>query len=415
MKSKILLFTYCLTISAVFHVSSFPDKRFKRSTTTKITKEDIEELQEIKDPRERFRVLKEYGVNAIKELLTDSFPEEMIEKFNELGEFEDIFGNEYNDAQSLAKFQEKGVGTVAKIIQISQLMLKQIDAELEKSENSMRVLRQSTYTIDLQTFNATTKFFEKFNIAQLDLIDARKELTKLAADTIHLCRAMETNIEYWDEKHAAILIKDDFAQLERLVETSIEKLNNAEKKYSHLIETWTKIDDDIGTFILQLKKAEKMNKAQYQELMDNLETGRETWSGWSVFLDIISFGIAGNRARIAKVNARINAQLSEVKRDLALMKNTIEVAMKNLNHLDEISGAAVILITFEQNQVLVWQSAAENIQRQIEDYTIDQLRVVKSFRKQFKDNLIALREAAEAFQNATKKYDPLAEVANILQ
>ena len=99
--------------------------------------------------------------------------------------------------------------------------LKQIDAELEKSENSMRVLRQSTYTIDLQTFNATTKFFEKFNIAQLDLIDARKELTKLAADTIHLCRAMETNIEYWDEKHAAILIKDDFAQLERLVEARI--------------------------------------------------------------------------------------------------------------------------------------------------------------------------------------------------
>ena len=154
-----------------------------------------------------------------------------------------MFDSESSREEIVKKLQEQGAGVAEKIIRVTQKALTEIDILLEESETAMRNLRLSSQTLDLQEFNVTRDFFARFNVAQVNLLDARKELMELASETVNLCEKIEIGIANWQDEYEDILLKNQFKQLRRLLEVTRTKLDSAKTKYASLIETWIKIDE----------------------------------------------------------------------------------------------------------------------------------------------------------------------------
>merc|ERR1712054_695388 len=160
---------------------------------------------------------------------------------------------------------------VAKIIKMSQKTLAEVDKLIEESDSAMKKLRYSFKNIDLQDQNFTRTIFTRFNAAQLDLLDARRELVSLASETIQKCKKIEIGINNWKEKYAAVVYKSQFKELKRLVEKTKSTIKIAKEKYDSLRKNWVKIDEDIETFKQKVDRARDRNSAEYKRMISKLE------------------------------------------------------------------------------------------------------------------------------------------------
>merc|ERR1711976_1147795 len=306
----------------------------------------------------------------------------------------------------LQLLKKKGVEVVAKIIKMSQKTLAEVDKLIEESDSAMKNLRYSFRNIDLKEQNFTRTIFTRFNDAQLDLLDARRELVSLASETIRKCKKIENGINYWKEKYAARLYKSQFKELKRLVEKTKSTIKIAREKYDSLKKNWVKIDEDIETFQQKVDRALDRNSAEYKYMISKLEDDKydiDSWQIGAVFLDIFGcFGFCSTLVVNQKkeANRKIEAKIKEYEDEMGKMSNKIKDAYKTIQRLDLTSGTAITLLTLEENLVILWETAANGMEDTIEDLseaTLEQVKDADFIKVQFATSVADLKSAAENF------------------
>jgi tRNA threonylcarbamoyladenosine modification (KEOPS) complex Pcc1 subunit len=308
--------------------------------------------------------------------------------------------------RKLQLLKKSGVEVVAKIIKMNQNTLAEVDKLIEESDSAMKKLRYSFKNIDLQDQNFTRTIFTRFNAAQLDLLDARRELVSLASETIQKCKKIELRINNWEEKYAARLYKSQFKELKRLVEKTKSTIKIAREKYDSLRKNWVKIDEDIETFKQKVDRALDRNSAEYKRMISKLEEDKPDVGAWqigAVFLDIFGcFGFCSTLVVDQKKEAsrKIDAQIKEYEDEMGKMSNKVKEAYKTIQRLDSTSGTAINLLTLEENLVILWETAAIGMEDTIEDLseaTLEEVKDANFFKVQFAESVADLRSAAENF------------------
>jgi len=308
--------------------------------------------------------------------------------------------------RKLQLLKKNGVEVVAKIIKMSQKTLAEVDKLIEESDSAMKKLRYSFKNIDLQDQNFTRTIFTRFNAAQLDLLDARRELVILASETIQKCKKIEIGINTWKEKYAARLYKSQFKELKRLVEKTKSTIKIAREKYDSLKKNWVKIDEDIETFQQKVDRALDKNSNEYKHMISKLEKDKHDIGAWrigAVFLDI--FGCFGACSTLVvnqkiKANEEIEAKIKEYEDEMGKMSNKIKDAYKTIQRLDRTSGTAINSLTLEENLVIVWETKAKGLEETIDDLsgaTLEEVKDADFFKVIFAESVADLRIAAENF------------------
>jgi len=303
----------------------------------------------------------------------------------------------------LQLLKKKGVEVVAKIIKMSQKTLAEVDKLIEESDSAMKNLRYSFRNIDLKEQNFTRTIFTRFNDAQLDLLDARRELVSLASETIQKCKKIENGINYWKEKYAARLYKSQFKELKRLVEKTKSTIKIAREKYDSLRKNWVKIDEDIETFQQQVDRALDRNSDEYKNMISKLKGDKynvKSWKIGNVFLNILCLGFCDIVSDKKKANEEIEAKIKEYEDEMGKMSNKVKDAYKTIQRLDLTSGTAINLLTIEENLVILWETAAKGMEETIDDLseaTLEEIKDADFFKVIFATSVADLKSAAENF------------------
>jgi len=322
-----------------------------------------------------------------------------------IDDIQDMFDTESSREEIVKKLQEQGAGVAEKIIRVTQKALTEIDTLLEESETAMRNLRLSSQTLDLQEFNVTRDFFARFNVAQVNLLDARKELMELASETVNLCEKIEIGIDNWQDEYEDILLKNQFKQLRRLLEVTRTKLDSAKTKYASLIKTWVQIDEDIDVFNLKLSNALRTSTEDFERSVEKLRVasyGTATAVTVSmVIADIFGcFGFCSGLVTTttwATTAATIETQISEFKEEMKQMTDQLENAKARIKNLNNKSDLAVDILTDEMNLIINWEASAENLQNIMNDFTYEQIKRIVAFQKIFGASITKLKTAAQNF------------------
>ena len=141
-------------------------------------------------------------------------------------------------------FEKIGVEQVKGVIESSKKNVADVDAILKKADAALSSLKASTKSLDLEQFNFTKNFISEFNTARLNLFSARSDLVELSTTTVLLCENILIGIRDWQDEYSEALLKNQFVQLKRLIETSKTTLEKAKgqliSKCLFVVIVWTK-------------------------------------------------------------------------------------------------------------------------------------------------------------------------------
>merc|ERR1712038_875189 len=365
-KINLLPLAYFLAIFTIFHAASLP----------------------LTDTRS-------YGA-AIQNL--NSIPIELptVEEIEEIMALND-------PAKKMNRIQKYGVDTVKNLMDFSQSTVKEVDALLKQSEVALIRLKAESATLNLEEFDFTKNFITKFNEAKLNLLEARRELVSLASETVLLCDNIEIGIRDWQDKYASALLKNQFNQLERLIDETKTKLSFAREKYAALIDTWLTIDEDIAVFKLKINKATDTSSEEYEAWTTKVRaayiSGASAVTVGMVIADIfgclgICSGVVSTitwGSTITSAEMAISNYGSEIER----VETQVDNAIERLGKLDLTTKDAVKLINNEMNLVITWQAAAKNVENTMND-----------FQNIFANSIGKLKTAAQNFHDFASSTRP---------
>ena len=109
--------------------------------------------------------------------------------------------------------------------------------------------------MDLERLDFIDKFFSGLRTPRLNLFSARNDLLEFSIETKHSCKNILIVIKDLQDGHLEVLLKQEFAQLKRLVETSKITLEKAKSRYETLITAWINVSSDIDQFKTKIEQA----------------------------------------------------------------------------------------------------------------------------------------------------------------
>lgn len=237
-KSNIILLTFCLAISTIFQAACFP----------------AFEYEDIVVPTSSF----EYS-----EEVTSPGPLPTIEDIEEIMTLDD-------EGEKMKRLQKYGVEQAEHLLKFAQKTVSEVDDLVKQLEIAITKLKVESKDLDLEKLKFTNDFISKFSEAKIDLLSARRDLVTLASETVLLCDNIEIVIKDWQDEHAAILLKTQFKDLRRLIETTKKRLSFAREKYAALIHTFLTMNEDIAIFKVKLDKMSDTNSAEYKRWSSNI-------------------------------------------------------------------------------------------------------------------------------------------------
>ena len=167
-------------------------------------------------------------------------------------------------------FEKIGVEHVKQVIESSKNNVADVDKILKQADAALSSLKASSESLDLEQFNFTKNFISEFNTARLNLFSARSDLVELSTTTVLLCENILIGIRDWQDEHSEALLKNQFVQLKRLIETSKTTLEKAKGKYETLIAAWINMSADIEQFKTKINQALRKGTDENERWQSNL-------------------------------------------------------------------------------------------------------------------------------------------------
>jgi len=310
-----------------------------------------------------------------------------------------------NPGEKMKFMQKYGVDTVKHLMEFAQNTVDEVDELVKQSEIAIKRLREESKDLDLEKLKFTKNYITKYNEAKKNLLEARRDLVSLASETVLFCENIEIGIRDWQDEHSAALLKSQFTQLERLIETTKTRLTAAKEKYTALINTWLTMDEDIALFKLKLNRMSDTNSDEYKKWVTAIRasyiSGASAVTVGMVIADIFGcMGICSATATTitwASVAASAESAIAKYKAEIEGLESQVNKAISQLGKLDKTTKEATNLMTKEMNLVIRWQAAANNVDKTINDFTFEQIQIIKAFQSIFANSIARLKEAAQGY------------------
>jgi len=311
--------------------------------------------------------------------------------------------------------------------------MKRVEAKEKISNNAIRDLKAETDSLDLEQFEPTKIFVEKFFDAKLHLLNIKRDLVSHASKIILLCKNIEINIESWQDDYAAILLKNQFKQLTRMIVESKTMLESTTEKFDSLIIK--DIIKGMDKFKQTIDKALNKKSVEYnrwtKSIKDFFPKGAsmnplEWFSSPEPITVTVTLGMiigdvskcSGQCKGVFKTSTWVNsARTAEIaikkyEERLKHFKNQIEIGINNLKELDEETSNALEKTNQKKNVVSTLSDSAENIKTVIMDLNPAQMKKVLTVKDLFKDSISDLKTAAQEFYNSARPEKPLQKTTN---
>jgi len=339
-----------------------------------------------------------------------------------------------DDEDEIIRIQKHGVDAVKQLLAFIRKTMNSVEAKEKISNNAIRDLKAETDSLDLEQFEPTKTFVEKFFDTKLNLLNIKRDLVSHASKIILLCKNIEINIESWQDDYAAILLKNQFKQLTRMIVESKTMLESTSEKFDPLIikDIIKGMDEFKQTIENALSKKSVEYKRWTKSIKDffpngvNIMNPSEWFSNSEPITVTVTLGkIIGdiskcsgkcrgvfetstwvNRARTAEM------AIKKYKERLNHFKNKIEIGINDLKELDEEISNALEQTNQKIKVVNTLSDNAENIKTVIVDLNPAQMKIVLTEKDSFKDSISDLKTAAQEFYNSARPEKPLQQVAN---
>jgi len=402
----------------IYHISltvSFPTIENEISNQLP-TREKIKEILALPDYEERVERLRQYGHEAVKHLMAISEDEintmGFVPELN-FDSIEEILEAQEN-GETMEVLEKKAIEVMTKSIEVSQNTTRLIDKLMKESQIALINLRAHSKYLDLEQFEFTKNFFARFNKAQLDLLDARRDLFSLASKTIVICNNIEIGINNWQYDYAAILLKNEFRQVKRLIMETKTKIHSAKGKYEALIQTWVKIDEDIRVFNQRLTQGIQMQEREYNARARKLRTTAYVTATavtvGTIILDVLGCLGACTGAMLGGWGGTaygVESHLQDFRHELAALKNQVDTSRTRIGNLESTTEKAVRLLDKELNLAIDWENKAINVEWAIEFYTNVQ---IPAARIQFATSISDLKSAAQEYYDYATREDNVEKI-----
>jgi len=360
-----------------------------------------------------------------------------------------------DDEDKISTVQKYGVKTVKQLLAFIQETMNVVDAKVKTSNIDLRNLKSETDSLDLEQFEHTKTFVEKFFDAKLNLLDIKRDLVSHTSKIILHCKNIEINIENWQDDYATILLKNQFKQLTRMIVGSKTMLESATEKFDSLI-----ISDVIRKmeiFKQTLTKALKKESIEYKRwtntirsyykssqasCLERLGEGAKNFAkgnfkeGYKKIVNcnakeeitlpvtlgmIIAdiFRCSGPCKGVFKTSAWINsASTAEIaiknyEERLKNFKNQIEIANSGLYELDEETRKVYKQTNQKVADISALLHEAENVKNIIKDLTPAQMKDILAFQDRFENSIGDLKTAAQEFYESASPKEPMKQMPGL--
>jgi len=362
-----------------------------------------------------------------------------------------------DDKDKISTVQKYGVKTIKQLLAFIQETINVVDAKVKTSNIDLRNLKSETDSLDLEQFEHTKTFVEKFFDAKLNLLDIKRDLVSLTSKIILHCKNIEINIENWQDDYATILLKNQFKQLTRMIVGSKTMLESATEKFDSLIISDIIMKMDV--FKQTLVKALNKQSMEYKRWTNNIKSyyasGQASfWErGYEEVKKIVKgdvsvskgikkifkgdtkeeitlpitlgmiiadiFRCSGPCKGVFETSAWINsASTAEIaiknyEERLTHFKNQIEIANSGLNELDKETRKVYKQTNQKVADISALLHEAENVKNIIKDLTPAQMKDILEFQDRFGNSIGDLKTAAQEFYKSASPKKPMEQMPGL--
>lgn len=302
-----------------------------------------------------------------------------------------------------------GTNITKKSIKLLKKKFEEFDELIKEADMNIHVIQEDIATLAAQNLRFTKDFLTDYHAAKEEVRIIRQDLRKLAVKTVSACNKMKKLIENWDEKEN-VFIKQQFKIMRQLLEESLKTLENAKIRYNKAITSINKATEQLRQFSDKVYNMTDVNTQEYESWTSAVRAAAYTGAG-SVHVGLIvadvfgCLGICstvGGAATWGATAAIVESKIEEYSLALQALEDIGDRVKININDFNtEMNDAKAILIE-EIRLITDWEVAAENVNNNIDSFSIEDLKAVAVFQVIFVDDVNSLKKTAEDYLNFTK-------------
>merc|ERR1712062_792366 len=255
--------------------------------------------------------------------------------------------------------------------------------EAEQSINEMNA-KLKTYELTATQFNDT--YFPKFNKAKSYLRKSRRNLRKLAERTIT------------DVRDLKIFLK----RMKDLMIETLETLKEAKGNYNSALETFDNLKQQVEGENRKLNKMLDKDSEEYKAWKEKVVLASKGQLG--VVVSEVSELFCSNKIEeyinnwiCFPVNVIVADAEAAVARSAAELKKISDKMLESGYNFEQAINVAIAVLQNEIEIIGRWTQSAKTVSDNIEEYSVEVLRLLKPLRTIFVTGLDNLKKAAEDF------------------
>jgi len=314
---------------------------------------------------------------------------------------QDAVGNIENHLNDMLLFSnEKG-----KIL-LNPSLTEEVVRVLLEAEQSILKMNAKLKTFETKAIQFNDTYFPKFNQAKSYLRQSRRDLRKLAERTITDVRDMKIFLgaldETKDSSNVNLALKIFLKRMKDLMIETLETLKEAKGNYNSALETFDNLKQQVEGENRKLNKMLDKDSEEYKAWKEKVVLASKGQLG--VVVSEVSELFCSNKIEeyinnwiCFPVNVIVADAEAAVARSAAELKKISDKMLESGYNFEQAINVAIAVLQNEIEIIGRWTQSAKTVSDNIEEYSVEVLRLLKPLRTIFVTGLDNLKKAAEDF------------------
>jgi len=262
---------------------------------------------------------------------------------------------------------------------------------LLEAEKLILEMNTELKTLETQEMKFNFTYFVQYNKAKSNLRQTRQGLRKLAHRTVTDVRDLKILMENLDND--PVLLKISLDKMKDLMIDTLETLKEAKEKYHSAIESFDNLNLSIKSQNLQWEKL----VAKLRSLPDTLLAGAIAGLSATIFFDII--GCLGICTTVYGTSVVVGVASNEaaILKKFEKMKRITDRIVESGHNFDKAINVAIGILNKEIDLITIWNTSAKTVNKNIDEYPVEDLKELKYLRTVFINGLDDLKNATDKF------------------
>merc|ERR1712062_621625 len=289
---------------------------------------------------------------------------------------------------------------------LNSSLTEEVITVLQEAEQSILKMNAKLKTFETKEIQFKDTYFPKFNKAKSYLRQSRRDLRKLAERTVSDVRDMEIFLGALDETKDSsgvnLALKIFLKRMKDLMIETLETLKNAKRKYNSALETFDNLKQQVEGENRKLNKMLDKDSEEYKAWKEKVVLASKGQLG--VVVSEVSEQFCSNKIEeyinnwiCFPVNVIVADAEAAVARSAAELKKISDKMLESGYNFEQAINVAIAVLQNEIEIIGRWTQSAKTVSDNIEEYSVEVLRLLKPLRTIFVTGLDNLKKAAEDF------------------